>query len=57
MSNKGTVNNFSKFYLLEIQASGYTAYSIRTCFVYGGGVMPGWWAGSSVGKYMIESPK
>ena len=30
---------------------------IRTCFVYGGGVMPGWRPGSGVGKYNAESPK
>ena len=30
---------------------------IRTCFVYGGGVMPGRRAGSGVGKYNAESPK
>ena len=30
---------------------------IRTCFVYGGGVMPGRRAGSGVVKYNAESPK
>ena len=30
---------------------------IRTCFVYGGGVMLGRRAGSGVGKYKDESPK
>ena len=27
---------------------------IRTCFVYGGGVMPGWRAGLGVGKYTVQ---
>ena len=30
---------------------------IRTCFVYGGGVMTGRRAGSGVGKHNAESPK
>ena len=34
-----------------------TIYEIRTCFMYGGGVMPGRRAGSGVGKYNAQSPK
>ena len=30
---------------------------VRTCFVYGGGLMPGRRAGSGVSKYNAEIPK
>ena len=40
---------------IEGKKNTVTLYDLRTCFVYGGGVMPGWQAGFGVGKY--NSPK